>query len=140
MIQVKEGSNGSARCPESSCSSLQEGCSSRAVHVNGRKVIKRKNMLQYVQLFLIHEKVGDSRRLDSTSRQYPIHMFGDLRFTMGPRPILDDEPVRANTFLTEKISASERRSRLVRIYPAKSSTRRWRLRSLFVFLNELAID
>jgi hypothetical protein len=59
---------------------------------------------------------------------------------VGARPILDDEPVRADTFLTEGICASERRGRLVRSYLAESPVRRWSLRSLFAFLNELPID
>jgi hypothetical protein len=63
-----------------------------------------------------------------------------LMFTAGPHHILDDEPVWANSFLTGKIRASERRGRLVRIYPAESPSCRWSLRSLFVFLNELPID
>jgi hypothetical protein len=69
-----------------------------------------------------------------------MHILDAVRFTAGPRPILNDKPVRADTFLTEKIRASERRGRLVRISPAESPTRRWSLRFLFVFLNDLPID
>jgi hypothetical protein len=93
MIQVKGGSSGSAGCPEGSSSSLQESCSSRVVRANGRKAIKRKDIFQHAQLFPIHEKVGSSGRLNSTFRQYPMHILDALRFTAGPRPILDDELV-----------------------------------------------
>jgi hypothetical protein len=106
MILVKWGGSGSARYPEGSCGSLQEGCSSRAVRVNGRKTIKHKNMFQYAQFLPIHEKMGGSEHLDSTFS--PMHILDALRLTAGPHPILDDEPVRADTFLTERICASER--------------------------------
>jgi hypothetical protein len=84
--------------------------------------------------------MGGSGHLDSTFRQYPMHTLDVLRFSAGQRPILDDESVRADTFLAEKIHASERRGRRVRIYQAESPTCRWSLRSLSVLLNELPID
>jgi hypothetical protein len=33
-----------------------------------------------------------------------MHTLDILAFTAGPRPILNDEPVQADTFLTEKVA------------------------------------
>jgi hypothetical protein len=69
-----------------------------------------------------------------------MHIFDVLMFTAGSHPILDNERIRADILLTEKIRASERRGRLVRICPAESPSCRWSVHSLFISLHELPID